>query len=282
MPATRHAISLTYAPSDQGLEAFYSVLRAGHVFAGPEHRFERDSHPGHELILCLAGRGFAQLQGRRHEITPGAAVWINGHHPHAYWADPQDPWEIYWMRFDGPRLELVWKMFLESGGPVVKGCDSAEKQAIFRRIFDLLANPQPSLPLHVHAEMARLIALLFFPLRLGAPRGPEVPENLRRALERMRIYHHLPLRIAELSLLAGMSPSHFIRSFKKALGTSPIDWLRHERVAHAQRRLTETDDSMKEIARQVGYNDQFYFSRDFKRLAGATPTEFRERAREKS
>jgi AraC-like DNA-binding protein len=119
----------------------------------------------------------------------------------------------------------------------------------------------------------------FFPLKSAEPNEDpkHIPESLRRAVERMRIYHHLPLRISELSALVGMSPSHFIRTFKKVMGKSPIDWVRHERIHHAQRRLAESEDSMKQIARQVGYNDQFYFSRDFKNLVGVTPTDYRNR-----
>lgn len=276
---TKEVLTLSHAPSDHCQQAFYSVLRAGHVQAGSDYVCERDNYPGHEIILCLQGKGHARLGGRQFTIQPGAAVWVNGHHPHAYWADPTAPWEFYWLLFDGPRLEDVWKMFMDGGGPVVHGCDATQKKLIFEHIFALLEDPQPSLALHVHAEMARLIALLFFPLKSAEPNeDPKtVPESLRRAVERMRIYHHLPLRIAELAAIAGMSPSHFIRTFKKVMGKSPIDWVRHERIQHAQRRLAETDDSMKQIARQVGYNDQFYFSRDFKRLVGVTPTDYRNR-----
>lgn len=276
--STRHVVSRSYAPSDACAEVFYSVMRAGHVQAGPEHHFERESHPGHEIILCLKGRGFARLRGKLYALDPGNVVWINRHHPHAYWADPQQPWELYWMLFDGPRLEPIWRMFLASGGPVVGDCDARHQQSIFRRIFKLLHHPQASTPILVHAEMAQLLALLFYPLRTPLDSKPkEVPSNLRKAFERMRIYHHLPLRVAELAALSEMSESHFIRTFRAAIGTSPIDWLRRERIAHAQRRLAETDDSMKQIARQVGYNDQFYFSRDFKRLTNVTPSDYRER-----
>ena len=57
----------------------------------------------------------------------------------------------------------------------------------------------------------------------------------------------------------------------------PIDWLRRERVNQAKRRLTESSDAIEEIATQVGYNDRFFFSRDFNKLTGYSPREFRRR-----
>jgi AraC-like DNA-binding protein len=96
----------------------------------------------------------------------------------------------------------------------------------------------------------------------------------------MRLYFHMPTRVVELAQLSGMSESHFSRQFKAALGTSPIDWLRRERIHQAKRRLIESDDPVKEIARQVGYHDQFFFSKDFKKMTKLTPTQFREQERQ--
>ena len=52
-----------------------------------------------------------------------------------------------------------------------------------------------------------------------------------------------------------------------------------ERMSQTKRRLVEGEDSIKQIAEQVGYSDQFHFSRDFKRSTGIPPTEYRRRER---
>ena len=54
-----------------------------------------------------------------------------------------------------------------------------------------------------------------------------------------------------------MSESHFSRSFKAAFGTSPIDWLRRERINQAKRRLVETADAIKELHRGASLTDIF-------------------------
>ena len=50
-------------------------------------------------------------------------------------------------------------------------------------------------------------------------------------------------------------------------------------MTQAKRRLVESDDSVKEIAEQIGYSDQFHFSRDFKRSTGLPPSSWRQRER---
>jgi len=82
------------------------------------------------------------------------------------------------------------------------------------------------------------------------------------------------LTVPKLARQANLSERHFSRLFKGAFGTSPIDWLRRERISQAKRRLVETTDAIKEIAEQTGYSDRFFFSKDFKRLTGHAPREY--------
>ena len=72
-----------------------------------------------------------------------------------------------------------------------------------------------------------------------------------------------------------MSPPTFFRHFKQATGSSPIDWLRRERISQAKRHLSKSPDPVGDIASRVGYLNALYFSRDFRRMTGRTPTEYR-------
>jgi len=167
------------------------------------------------------------------------------------------------------------------GLPVFGDIVSLGIAAEFERCFRHMAGSRPSDAANVNAAVASIIAMAF-EKRLSDPDAirPELPLPVQKALEKMRLYFHQPLRVSELAQLASMSESHFSRQFKAAIGTSPIDWLRRERINQAKRRLIESDDPIKEIARQVGYSDQFFFSKDFKKMTKLTPTQFREQERQ--
>lgn len=276
---SRFPISLYHTPSDLARDAFYTSVRAGHLVAGPEHRIERDRYPGHELILCLRGKGHARLRGKAGSIRAGQLLWVNCYHPHAYWADAASPWEVFWARIDGPCLDRVEQNLFGGGFPAMT-VDQKALAPIFRRVFQQMESLKPAAEARLHSELAQLVALLVQQRIASHPDGTpaaSIPELLRRPLERMRLYYHLPLRVGELAQLAGMSPSHFARTFKHVMGTSPINWLRRERINQAKRRLTETTDAVKEIALQCGYADAFYFSRDFKQFTQYAPSEYRRR-----
>jgi AraC-like DNA-binding protein len=84
-----------------------------------------------------------------------------------------------------------------------------------------------------------------------------------------------PWTLAGMCAMAHMSRSTFIRTFRKALGTSPMEFLLEKRVSGAERLLRETDRQITEIALETGFSDSNYFARQFRRRRGLTPSEYR-------
>ena len=256
-------------------EVFYTVPRAGHLVAGTKHHIKRDHFPGHELILCLRGSGWTRIDGHLHKVEQGDLVWINCHHPHEHGAVPEDPWEVYWLRIEGPRLAQISEMLGVRGSPVIRGLDLDEACRLFTELFEMLAGKSPGAPARIHAHVAQVLSLAFNARQQSGSVPPEIPVPLQRSVERMKLFYFEPHSVESLSQAAGLSPTHFSRLFKKSFGTSPIDWLRRERISQAKRRLVDTKDAIKEIAEPVGYNDRYFFSKDFKKHTGLTPNQFR-------
>ncbi|WP_305953869.1 AraC family transcriptional regulator [Paenibacillus sp. FSL A5-0031] len=95
--------------------------------------------------------------------------------------------------------------------------------------------------------------------------------NIRSFMEE---HYHEPLSVDQLAKLANISPKYFVDLFKKTYGQSAIDYLTNLRINRAKRYLTESDLRLREIALKVGYSDEFYFSRKFKKEVGVSPSAF--------
>jgi AraC-like DNA-binding protein len=273
---TRFLVSLFATPNAAHQEVFYTVPRAGHLVGGTDHHVKRDHFPGHELIWCLGGKGWVQLQGKVHGVGVGDLAWINCAKPHSHWADAADPWEVYWLRIEGPRLESISQMLCTDFSPVFSGCP-ADTSALYPEVFQRMQNPSPESPALIHVAVARLVAAAFCARAGGGEALEATPPVLRKAVEWILLNYFQPVRVEQLAEMSGLSPSHFNRLFKRSFGTSPIDWLRRERMSQAKRRLVESRETIKQIAEQVGYADRFFFSKDFKRYTGTTPGAFRSR-----
>jgi len=277
--------SCYHTPTDTARRIFYVVTRAGHLRASPDYRIERRASPGHDLLYCVRGEGYIQVGGRRHRVTEGELAWIDGHRPHVHWPDAQRPWELLWIRLDGAAVQETSVRLSVGTSPVFRGLRPRAVALRLRRIVSLLRKRPLASEALVHAEAAALIAHLFETRQAEASAtlgdGTSVPADLEPAITQMSLYFNRPWRVDELSRLCGMSAPRFYRRFRAATGSSPIDWLRRERIRQVKRRLNESDDQIKEIAEQTGYADPFFLSRDFSRYVGVSPRAYRlqERAR---
>lgn len=75
----------------------------------------------------------------------------------------------------------------------------------------------------------------------------------------------------KLAEMAGLSVNRYSRLFKKMIGQGPIEYLNAVRIREAGDLLLASDNTIKQTARQVGYEDEFYFSRKFKATTGLSP-----------
>lgn len=81
----------------------------------------------------------------------------------------------------------------------------------------------------------------------------------------------------ELVRKHGLSYRTFLRGWKKRFGVPPLEYVIRLKIATAQRYLSETSMSVEAIAEHLGYCYPLYFSRQFKRMTGLSPSTWRKR-----
>lgn len=98
------------------------------------------------------------------------------------------------------------------------------------------------------------------------------------ALERVKAWmaehYREDLSIERLAGIAELSPNYFADLFKKTYGISALDMLLEIRMAKAKQLMLRSDRKLRDIAHEVGYEDEFYFSRKFKKLYQLSPSHY--------
>lgn len=106
-------------------------------------------------------------------------------------------------------------------------------------------------------------------------------KEYRRIIERAKkIIHRYYSEKLSLTYLANevhLNPSYLSTLMKKYIGMNYSEYLTYVRIEAAKQMLTNSDEKISVIASQVGYDDQFYFNRLFKRTVGISPGEYRKR-----
>jgi AraC family transcriptional activator FtrA len=83
------------------------------------------------------------------------------------------------------------------------------------------------------------------------------------------------LRIEDLAQRALMSPRTFARRFREQTGTTPHQWLMHQRLLLAQRRLEKTSETIEQVAEAAGLQTAATLRQYFSRVLGTTPSAYR-------
>lgn len=87
-----------------------------------------------------------------------------------------------------------------------------------------------------------------------------------------------PLRIGDLALVACVSESNFIRTFKSVFGETPHRYLQRRRIERAMYLLLTTDQSVTDVCMSVGFSSLGSFTRTFTEVVGESPGRFRARS----
>jgi len=90
------------------------------------------------------------------------------------------------------------------------------------------------------------------------------------------------LSVNDLARRAFMAPRTFARRFRASTGSTPLQWLLHQRVALAQRLLETTDLPIDVVARQAGFGSAPSLRQHFGRVVGTSPHAYRSRLRRAS
>ncbi|HEY1244907.1 MAG TPA: AraC family transcriptional regulator [Hyphomicrobiaceae bacterium] len=99
--------------------------------------------------------------------------------------------------------------------------------------------------------------------------------RISEALRRIEADADGPLALADLARAAGMSPFHFLRTFRQVAGMTPHQYVLRTRLSRAAVRLRTSHEPISVIAFDAGFGDLSTFNRRFRRLMGCTPGAYR-------
>lgn len=130
----------------------------------------------------------------------------------------------------------------------------------------------------INEEYSCKMAILFqiMSLFFGNEHCREIKQpGIQHVIHRLHHQFHHTMKMEELAKDAGMSVSTFYKEFRTVTGYAPLQYITYLRIEKAKELLSCTDNQVRQIANKIGYDDERYFSRLFKKWTGQSPYMYR-------
>ncbi|MCC6142393.1 MAG: helix-turn-helix domain-containing protein [Candidatus Hydrogenedentes bacterium] len=252
------------SPGPDELRLGLAVEAAGH-FRTHSHAIHERKRRDHLLLYCVDGEGYLRMGRTQTLITAGHVFLAPAGKRHSYGCDPRTGWDIWYVHFHGDTADRIAAILgLKPPAPVAH-VGAGKLDARFAVIIDLLA----AKPIHFGLDVSAALLALLVTLKKCIDQHNLDHEGLTRAIDAPAA------NLDEMAQVASLSKFHFIRSFRRATGTTPWRHVINRRMMEAKQLLSDPDYSIQQIAFHLGYNDPNYFSRAFKKEVGISPRAFR-------
>ena len=226
------------------------------------------------LVYVTGGRGyFRDEMGYTRSVSPGDLLFIFPEISHIYGPTGDEPWSETFIVFEGS----VFDMWRQQGllEPKTPFCHLEPVEHWHQRIIAAVwADPQPGTGFAL-ARLCRVQQLLADVTAYQQRISSIKTSWLAEATELLQEYIDAPPNYAELAKTSGMTYEGFRKRFAREAGIAPGKYVTQMRMEQACERLVGSQATIKDVARDLGFFDEFHFSKQFKKTIGMTPKEFR-------
>lgn len=228
----------------------------------------------HILIHCVDGKGKITIKQTEYGLSRNQFIFIPANTAHSYEADKQNPWTIYWMHINGSLSFPIIKNIYEKTGSMPSLLVLNDNHLkIFDKLYQLLLYGYSKDHM---IEISLCLPFFMSKYLFSKNNNMEKEEDIiQQSINFIQTNMDKKITLRDLSNHIHLSVSHFSKIFKNKTGYSPIEYLNHLKIQKACSLLQFSKKRISQISYEIGFEDQYYFSRLFKQHMGVSPTIYR-------
>ncbi|MEC0229122.1 AraC family transcriptional regulator [Paenibacillus alba] len=258
-----------------------TVLFAGESQTKPEHRLGPKVYDYFLIHYVISGKGVFSSQGEEYALSAGDSFVIEPEQLISYVSDESDPWHYCWIAFTGAQAAA----FLSSTGlnplvPIIHTTRNRHIPVLFRQIQQALRSKKSNAQLksigYLHLLLGEYCESLSASTAVGFISEAESDRIVQQAIHYLSTQYAEPITIELMAESLGYNRAYLSRMFKRHTKVTPVTFLLQLRVDKARLLLRERLElTIEQIASSVGFYDPLYFSKQFRRWYGVSPSEYR-------
>ena len=233
----------------------------------PRMVVNRPKHAHTSFVFVEAGFGTVSIAGINQRLGPGDAFVLPQGMDHRLVYDDLDPWR---MLFIGCSGTLPTQLRIAYGLENTYFFPRAAVAQPFRNLLNFNGSDA-----EMQLRSGQIIHEIVSKLHACIQSIPDWPDMVIQAKTFIDVNLESNMRLADIAAHVGCSEAHLSRTFRRCIGSPPVDYLIARRMDLAKVLLDTTNESIKGIAERLGYRDSFGFSHAFKSVVGTSPSQWR-------
>ena len=244
------------------------ILDHGHILADASWKHYCISSPFNRLYFVIDGEGFVYNNRQAITLSGGNAYLIPANTEFNYVCDSY--LEKFYIHF---RAELFhgFDMFESLDTCMTSPLSPLNLQYLMEKVKSEKAGDI----IFCKAYLLQTVAAFEDMLSQSRDLQFNMACKYRNIFKYLKTNCHAGITIKELADCSGLTASSFSKNFKKDMGLTVKEYMEKSLAHRAKEKLLLTDKLVKEIAYELKFSDEFYFSRFFKRLTGLSPKDYR-------
>ena len=238
------------------------------------------THPFTELFYVVDGKGEFNIQGQRFPVKPNDFVIINPQVEHTELSSPDEPLEYIVLGINGLSFSNLTPV--SEGGHPFSFFNLRDEQKDILRYLNAMVQEATSQSMSYELVCHHLLEILLikilrhqhFDLEVG--KQSKATKDISFIKHYLETYYHESIQLEDLASMTHLSRFYISHSFKKEIGMSPMEYLIDIRIKESKILLRTTNYSISQVADIVGFTTPTYFSKQFRKSTGISPTDYRE------
>lgn len=271
---SKDSIWKVHTPGEQTRQLPFYINEVGYFKCDSSFFTKRNEQNDYELIYTCDGLGQIEYEGNVTQLKKGDAYIIDCFKLNLYNTVPGEKWDIKWIHFNGSSADLYYKNITKNGNHVkLNNFHSFDFQ--FNVILNLPTEQNMYTNFAACEYLVHLLTDLFQSSYKSSQNFHSYSSEIQTALEFIKENYHKQVTLDDLCDHIHMSKYYFINVFKNYTGSTPHEYIVNYRIGKAKHLLRTTNLSINEICQHIGFNDQSYFIKIFRKLNNITPNKYR-------
>ena len=227
---------------------------------------------GNSSVTCIEyvekGTGTVHIDGKTFNPCEGDSYILHKGLEQHYYSDKKDPWQKVFVNLSGSLLDSLVEGYNLKDMYCFKGLD------IRRELYEITELAKKNQEDHTE-DIICIINRIFYKMRESVKDDSHVSEIAEKMKDYLTTHALEKFRIESLCNYVSRSESQTIKIFKEAYGITPYAYVLNKKISLAKGMLVNTNLSVKQIAYNLSFTDEYYFSNVFKNKVGVSPGKYR-------